>query len=62
LHSLQFRTVQTSPNLPWRTVVGFDAAPGGITAIIAGDEAGSVGQVPSKMSHLASKDSAAQFT
>ena len=34
------------------TVVGFDAAPGEITAIIAGDEAGSVAQFPSKMGSL----------
>ena len=34
------------------TVVGFDASPGEITAIIAGDEAGSVAQFPSKMGSL----------
>jgi ABC-type sugar transport system substrate-binding protein len=34
------------------TVVGFDAAPGEIDAIIAGDEAGSVAQFPSKMGSL----------
>lgn len=34
------------------TVVGFDASPGEVTAIIAGDEAGSVAQFPSKMGSL----------
>jgi ABC-type sugar transport system substrate-binding protein len=34
------------------TVVGFDAAPSEIDAIIAGDEAGSVAQFPSKMGSL----------